>query len=326
VRREYPGHFRQAPAMAALLRGMRRQSCIGCPEYAFALWNLSPMLIEKLWQAVRPFVPVQFYPILAPVYRWRRRVQLKRIEEGDRRYLAVHPGLKVPPPELRYNVVGPCTIEQFLRGGEQTVDDIEAALRSIDKSLSQIRELLDFGCGCGRLVSALQGRRLTDLRVTACDVDERAIRWCRQSLENIKFVANDALPPSPFENESFDLVWCGSVFTHLDENHQDLWLDEINRILKPNGILLASVHGPHLWEPRLPSWTIGNLRTKGLVFARTGADAGIHPSWYQVAWHTEKYIREHWASVFEIRGYRPRGFNDYQDIVVAQKKIARTHG
>jgi SAM-dependent methyltransferase len=245
---------------------------------------------------------------------------LKRIEECDRLYLAAHAGIKVPPPELRYNVVGPCSIEQFLSGGEQTVDDIEAALQSIDKSLSQFRQFLDFGCGCGRLALALQSRKPADLAVTGCDVDERAIRWCRQSIENIGSVVNDALPPSPFESESFDLVWCGSVFTHLDENRQDLWLAELRRILKPNGILLASVHGPHLWEPRLPSWTLGKLRAKGLVFARTGADSGIHPSWYQVTWHTEKYIREHWASFFDIRAYRPRGFNDYQDIVVAQRR------
>jgi SAM-dependent methyltransferase len=127
------------------------------------------------------------------------------------------------------------------------------------------------------------------------------------------------MPPSPFERESFDLVWCGSVFTHLDEERQDLWLAEMKRILKPRGLLLASVHGPHCWGPRLPSWTIRRLKRNGMIFTRTGADAGIHPSWYQVAWHTEDYVREHWAAVFEIRGYLPRGFNDYQDLVVVQK-------
>lgn len=278
------------------------------------------MLIDKLWQAVRPIVPIQLYPLLAPVYRWRRRVQLKRIEEDDRRYLAEHPGLTIPPAELRYNVVGPCTIEQFVLGGEKMFDDIEGALRSVSKSLNDIREMLDFGCGCGRLVLAVQGRKLAELSVTACDVDDRAVHWCQQFLKDIKCLVNHALPPLPFENESFDLIWCGSVFTHLDEKHQDLWLGELNRVLKPNGMLLASVHGPHLWEPRLPFWTLRKLREKGLVFARTGADAGIHPSWYQVAWHTEQYIREHWTSVFEILGYRPRGLNDYQDIVIAQKR------
>jgi len=73
--------------------------------------------------------------------------------------------------------------------------------------------------------------------------------------------------------------------------------------------------------PRLPSWTIARLKRKGMIFASVGADAGIHPSWYQVAWHTEEYIRTHWASVFDIQGYRERGLNGYQDVVVAQKTL-----
>ncbi len=165
---------------------------------------------------------------------------------------------------------------------------------------------------------ALLNRGL-DIKITGCDVDERAIGWCRQYCQRSTSVVNRDLPPSPFDNESFDLVWCGSVFTHLDEERQDRWLAEIRRILKPEGILLASVHGPHCWEPRLPSWTISSLKQTGMMFARFGADAGIHPSWYQVAWHTERYIREHWGAEFEIRGYLERGFNDYQDLVVAQK-------
>jgi len=244
---------------------------------------------------------------------------LKRLREDDLRYLAKHPGLRVPSAELRYNVVGACTIPQFLRGGEQTVDDIENALRTIGTSLDQFRDFLDFGCGCGRLLLALEYRHI-ESTITGCDVDKRAIDWCRHNLDCAKVVVNDALPPSPFKEKTFDLVWAGSVFTHLDEDHQDSWLKEMQRMLKPCGILLASVHGPHLWETRLPSWTIAKLRERGMMYVRTNADSGIHPDWYQVAWHTEEYIRNHWAPVFDILGYLPRGFNDYQDIIVARKK------
>jgi SAM-dependent methyltransferase len=282
-------------------------------------------LLENLWGATRALVPIQAYPLLAPIYKWRRRKHLRRLSDDDRRYLALHPGHKVPPAGLRYNVAGPCTIEQFLQGGEQAVCDIEAALRSVDESPSQVCEFLDFGCGCGRLILALENR-WPDLRITGCDVDQQAIGWCRQHLNHSRFVVNHGLPPSPFEDDSFDLIWCGSVFTHLDENRQDRWLAEIFRILKPDGILLASVHGPHCWESRLPSWTIARLKRKGMVFARTGAEAGIHPAWYQLAWHTEDYVRKHWAPVLEIRGYRPRGFNNHQDLVVAQKRLAVTSG
>lgn len=166
---------------------------------------------------------------------------------------------------------------------------------------------------------ALRGR-WPDLKVTGCDVDERGVRWCQQHLGDSRSVVNDALPPSPFQEGAFDLVWCGSVYTHLDENRQDRWLAEMRRILRPGGILLASVHGRHCWEPRFPPWTIASLKKKGMIFARIGADSGVHPSWYQVAWHTEEYIRRHWAKTLDIRGYKERGLNDYQDIVIAQKR------
>ncbi|MGH8678145.1 MAG: class I SAM-dependent methyltransferase, partial [Burkholderiales bacterium] len=224
-----------------------------------------------------------------------------------------------PPAELRYNVVGPCTIPEFLRGGDQTVTDIESALNSAGMSLAGVRAFLDFGCGCGRLMLGLRNRGL-NLSVTGSDVDERAVAWCRKNIGFSKCIVNNESPPAPFDEASFDLIWCGSVFTHLDHQRQDQWLAELSRILQPNGILLASVHGPYCWEGRLPSWTVSELKRVGMVFARMGADTGIHPAWYQVAWHTEQYVREHWASFFEICGYIPRGFNDYQDLVVARKR------
>jgi SAM-dependent methyltransferase len=277
------------------------------------------MFIEKLWKAARPFFPIQLYPVLAPIYWLRRRNQLNMLQEDDRRYLAAHPDLLVPSAQLRYNVFGPCTIPQFLDSGAQVVDDIESALQSVNMSLSRIQEFLDFGCGCGRLILALRNRG-HNLGITASDVDARAIRWCQSNLEYSKCLIIDGLPPSPFKDGVFDLIWCGSVFTHLDKNRQDRWLVELRRILKPDGILIASVHGPHCWEPRLPKWTITKLRRDGIVFARTGADLGIHPGWYQVTWHTEKYIREHWGAILAVRNYIPRGLNNYQDVVVMQKE------
>ena len=56
----------------------------------------------------------------------------------------------------------------------------------------------------------------------------------------------------------------------------------------------------------------------GILFARLEADAGIHPDWYQVTWHTEEYVRRHWASILEIRGYLP-GAHGAQDIVIGRK-------
>jgi SAM-dependent methyltransferase len=282
------------------------------------------MTIEKLWATVRHLVPVRIYPLLAPAHRLRRRAHLKHLEEDDRRYLNAHPKVVVPPARLRYNVAGPSTIAHFLQVGERTIYDIEAALRSVGRSLKGTRHFLDFGCGCGRLLLALQNLS-SSLTVTGCDVDARAIGWCAEHLRRTHCILNDPLPPSPFDEGAFDLIWCGSVFTHLDEDRQDRWLKELHRILAPGGLLLASLHGATCWGPRLPSRTISTLRRNGMIFARTGTDNGIHPDWYQVAWHTEEYVRSHWATLFDIREYLPRGLHDYQDVVIAQKQNDRKH-
>ena len=276
-----------------------------------------PMIIESVWKVVRLFVPVQLYPLLSPIYRWRRKVHLTQLEQGDGVISPVSDVL-CPPAELRYNVVGPVTIEQFIASGEKVVADIEGALGSVGKSMAQARTFLDFGCGCGRLIIALSGR-WPDLEITGCDVNERGIVWCQRHLQGSNCVINDPLPPSPFEDGSFDLIWCGSVFTHLDEIRQDSWL-AIRRMLKPGGMLLASVHGPHCWKPRLPFWTIASLKRKGMIFARVGADAGIHPPWYRSPGTRRNTSGSTGPRSSTSRGTRERGLNGYQDVVVAQKR------
>ena len=260
---------------------------------------------------------VQLYPWLAPFYWLRRRAEVRRREEADRAYGALHPGARFPPAELRYDIVGPCSIAEFEESGRQRVGDLERALHSVGRRLDAIDRLLDFGCGCRRVSQGLEERGLGP-KVSACDVNERAVRWCREHLELRECVVNGELPPLPFAADSFDVVWCASVFTHLDEAHQDRWLAELRRVLKADGILLASVHGAYAYRD-LPRRLIAELERQGILFAKTNAYVGIHPPWYNVTWHTEAYVRSHWSAFFAIRDYLPRGNAGFQDLVVASK-------
>lgn len=40
-------------------------------------------------------------------------------------------------------------------------------------------------------------------------------------------------PPLPYRDDQFDIIYCISVFTHFDEEMQDLWLHELTRVLNP---------------------------------------------------------------------------------------------
>ena len=103
-----------------------------------------------------------------------------------------------------------------MAGGQKTAQDIETALAEAGSNVSQIHSALDFGCGCGRLLLDVV-RRWPHIHWTGSDVDARGIQWCAANLSAARVLVNPALPPLPFADGEFDLIWCGSVFTHLDE-------------------------------------------------------------------------------------------------------------
>jgi SAM-dependent methyltransferase len=278
------------------------------------------VLFDRVWPAIRRRVPLWSYPLLfAAPYRLVRRVMLRRAAAADARYRREHPDAVVPPPHLRAKVISvDCSIERFLDGGRDVVRDLERALQAGGGSIDSVRRALDFGCGCGRVLLAAR-TAWPHVALFGSDVDPELAGWCREHLAGVETVVNSPMPPLPFADATFDLVWASSVFTHLDEQRQDAWLRELDRVVAPRGFLIASVQGES-FRRRLPRREQERIETTGFLYARTDAEKGIHPDWYQVAWHTEAYVRRHWTAFFDVRAYLPLGLDGVQDLVVAAKR------
>ena len=101
--------------------------------------------------------------------------------------------------------------------------------------------MLDFGCGCGRVTRNWAG--LSGVQVAGTDLSRPAVDWCRRHLPFARFEENGLEPPLVFDDESFDLVYALSVFTHLTADLQLAWRDELRRVLRPGGFLLVTTHG-----------------------------------------------------------------------------------
>jgi SAM-dependent methyltransferase len=98
---------------------------------------------------------------------------------------------------------------------------------------SPAREILDVGCGTGTMLQYLSAYGNT----TGADADAEAVYFCRRrGLENVRQLTDTTLP---FEPGMFDLVTMLDVLEHIDD---DLgMLREVFRVLKPEGLLLATV-------------------------------------------------------------------------------------
>ena len=81
--------------------------------------------------------------------------------------------------------------------------------------------------------------------VWGTDISAEHIVWCTQHLAPpFHFLVNTILPHLPFEDRYFDVVYAGSVFTHIDDLAQT-WFLELRRVLRVGGTLYVTIHDRH---------------------------------------------------------------------------------
>ena len=160
---------------------------------------------------------------------------------GNRREYDDHT-FPVPPKQLWFGYG--TTADEYLSLGEAHVDTMISITNSSDFSFREGNRILDFGCGAGRMIRWLD-KVAAQCEIWGLDINARCIKWCQQNLSPpFKFAAITTTPHLPFEDGYFDFIYCGSVFTHIDDL-ADAWLLEIKRVTAPGGRIFITVHDKH---------------------------------------------------------------------------------
>ncbi len=224
--------------------------------------------------------------------------------------------LPVPPLTLRVRVGGWEETDHFLGVGRKIFWDLNKLLKGVNKNFDAFNTILDFGCGCGRVVRFLKPHKGQTIEGT--DIDNESIAWCQQHLGTIAhFNTNQDWPPLPYPDAHFDLIYSISVFTHLPEEMQFQWLSELNRIIKPGGFLITSLHGESLFPTNMPE-AFALFKQQGFYYAKGNGTNGL-PEYYQTTFHTHAYVESHWRRYFKILNLQTRGINNHQDALLCQK-------
>src|SRR5215204_2601635 len=137
-------------------------------------------------------------------------------------------------------------------------------------------DLLDAGCGPGRLIEPLAGAH----RVTGCDISPEMLEEARRrSPPKARLVEADARQ-LPFEDESFDAVIALDLLTHLGD--LETALRELTRVVRPGGALLYDTsNSSPWWVPAYPSYW--SWRPRRLI--ATMRRGGVLPEWSEIVRH-----------------------------------------
>lgn len=123
----------------------------------------------------------------------------------------------------------------YLASGKMHIATMLEALRQNGFKLQAGQRVMEIGCSSGRMTRWLLPHTTEADEVWGIDVHSEAIMWAQQNIPlPLNFFTSTTAPHVPFPDAYFDLIYAGSVFTHIGEL-ADAWFLEVRRLLKPGG-------------------------------------------------------------------------------------------
>jgi len=200
--------------------------------------------------------------------------------------------------------------------------------------------ILDFGCGWGRVIRFFL-RDVEPENLWGIDCFPRMIELCRATNAWSRFALVQPFPPTAFDDETFDVVYAYSVFSHLSEDAHLAWLREFKRILKPGGLVVATTRPREFilmcaalranQDER--SWVRGPafsfMDTQGslerydrgeFLYEPVGGGDVLAPSFFGETCIPRRYVEERWAELFEIIDYIDDRGQCVQNAIVVRKQ------
>lgn len=227
----------------------------------------------------------------------------------------------VPPPLLRMGYRAD-SAKAYLDGAAETHAFLQEVLTTNGVVIDETSAVLDWGCATGRLLRQYRAEAEAGGTFWGADQDENCVLWAKEFLSPpFNFVTCTAYPHLPFEDNSFDLVYAISVFTHI-EHLTDAWLMELRRVLKPGGHLMVSVHtegsveriATDFWPPWLPRETaVEELAKHDFSVVTSGAWDFTFP------FFKEEYVRKEWGRYYDVVAIESAQIDFAQTVVLMRK-------
>jgi SAM-dependent methyltransferase len=208
-------------------------------------------------------------------------------------------------------------LDDYLGVAETAVAQLAHAMTITGRE--KCRRILDLPCGHGRVLRALRAVFL-DAEITACDINRDGVDFCARQF-SARPVYSTANPYEiPLEGE-FDVIWVGSLLTHLDAASCREFLDVLCSRLAPWGLLLVSTHGRSAVErwPRNDTRLAqirGGFERSGFGYEDHAGVTGYGTSAFTVGWLANELNGR--KDVMMI-GYAERGLADHQDLATILK-------
>jgi SAM-dependent methyltransferase len=139
----------------------------------------------------------------------------------------------------RDTMVYPGAEAEYFNIGRRALEIVLLSAQLCDKP--HYPEILDLPCGHGRVLRWLRAH-YDYAAITACDLERDGVDFCRNQFQAKGVYSQPDLRSLTFDSK-FDLVWCGSLLTHLAPEAWVNALDSLIRWTNECGVVVFSTQG-----------------------------------------------------------------------------------
>lgn len=215
-------------------------------------------------------------------------------------FIKAHPGQPMPPLDMMADAHAHCDYRLYYELGLfQARYNVEMFARHFDFSRSAPIQIFEWGCGTGRIIRHL--RQLYDpaaVGIRGSDYNPAAVEWCANAFPDIPVFRNAVAPPLELDDNSIDIAYCSSVFTHLSDDLCRKWIAELARVVRPGGLISFTIAGMSFAYRYNESEKQDYLR--GIPIYRDWDEVGRRDFF---SWHPPQYVRRVFLSGLEELEY-----------------------
>ena len=214
-------------------------------------------------------------------------------------------------------------MDNYLQCGRMGIEVINLALSLSGKLESDVKTILDLPCGYGRVMRHLKPS-FPNAIVTGCDISKDGVDFCARTFGSEPLYSS-VHPQDIALTKKYDLIWCGSLLTHLDEKYWDEFILFFNNVLADGGVFVFTTHGRAVvdefikYEKSVPTaiQALSGYRANGFGYHDYPNTKGYGNSLASISWVTEKILRyDNWKIVH----CEEAGWCNRQDLIVVKKK------
>ena len=210
--------------------------------------------------------------------KMRFYVERFKHREKNAAFKKAHPNVVLPPDYLIYESFL-MDYDNYYNGGLKSAKWLVDIFKNY--TTLEDKKVLDWGCGPGRIIRHLPMLMGQNSSFYGTDYNSKTIDWDTKNLKGFHFNNNTLEASLPYEENTFDLIYGISIFTHLSEKAHYEWYTELYRVLKPGGVMFLTMQGDNyrkkLTEDELIAYNNGKIIIRGNVKEGHRTYSAFHP-------------------------------------------------